>query len=436
MIKWGVSIKIDDKINKIEQEINAIEQAARIKLQESKVREQKFLLFICLSFTFILFTAFTFTIIGIIDLRIINSIEISIYAERLLNTLMFTINMFFMVSIVLGIFDKKSVFITMGYLPIYIITTLLPLKYAGIYGFIFTTIIPILYLLFISISLKYKIKSVIFRILLFSVGISLYQYISMFIKLSYFNINANIMNSMTCLLLQIDLYILFILLYKVVKNYELVAKPFLLSEKNSVSTTENHSEKDLDISDLNAKQKFIFYALSIGYQLFQLIIVLLIGFINNRYIELPIMIIVFWISRKLLMYCWHSAKLWICNVATFAGFYLLSSLSPPLSISLFGCISLSAIFTYVLAKIGMIQEEYDALKEEKEKIKEFKLEPLCDKETLIEICKAKDMSAMETDLLVEHYANNKNYVQMQVKYHYSDRHIRRLVDSATNKFYK
>lgn len=358
-------------------------------------KHKRFFLTIGLCGLTVLLSAFFLTWFGIIDFRIVNEIRFDYTIECIFNIMMFMINMFFLFSISLYMFNKKIIWITGLYLPIFILLGFIE----NIPPIIFSTIIPCVYIIIIGIICdRRNIAKIIFRLGIITLSILFYQQISGYIKFSIFKLDYNICSTIYCIIYSIDLYLVYILLYCVVKKHAVVSgKLWIPSEADSVQESVESCEESLDTSDLTRRQRFIFWALAVGYQVFQLIVVLFIGFIHNVFVELLIMLAVFWLGRASLKKSWHSNKLWICSVVTFSGFYVLTKLTLPLSVSLFSCIALSALFVYGLHKAALLEERYESLKEFRDQRLAFNLKT-CTREQLLTRCRECGFSAEDTKL--------------------------------------
>lgn len=312
-----------------------------------------------------------------IDLKIINGINLPIIINITICIILFMGNMFFIFSISLKVFDKKIVKILFGFIPVYLLYMIIPQSIFQNYGSFITFIVGFLYCLLFNKQLT--LYNLMKRYGILSLVIGIYQKLSGFIKLDAFGFGYYTFNSITSFLYQIDLFLVYILIYIGVKKYvELVRKvehtfkfPFSFKMQSISENVEQGKEK-LDLSDLNNRQRFIFWCMATSYQIFQLAAVLLIGIINNTFIELCIMLIIFWIGRPILGKSWHSDSLKWCSIITFSGFYILTKLVLPLDVSLLSCISLSGLFIYCLHRAGIYDEEHEKLLQEKAQIKNQK----------------------------------------------------------------
>lgn len=329
----------------------------------------KFVMFIGLSCLALLISVYTLTLVGVIDLRITNNLTFPLYIDFAGNFIMFMINLFFMLGVSLRVSGKILFRTVVGYIPIYIVS-----MWMLDANMISTMLILIIYCFIINQILHIKFKGFILRTLVFIVLIPVYQLISGYIKLynfgfDFYQYDCNIL---TTFLYSIDLYLVYIFYYWVViKNEKMGWKSFLFTKGKRIPKDTGFRKKDyLDISELNGRQRVVFITLTVAYQIFQLIVVLTIGLINNMIFELIVMLIIFWVGRKILSKCWHNDVLWLCSLVTFIGVYALTKIALPFSVSLFSSIALSGVFTYILYYIAIKQEQFDD--------PEFKLRNRCD----------------------------------------------------------
>lgn len=315
------------------------------------MRENKFIAFLGVCGTTLLLSVFFLAMFGVVDLRLVNDTVLSPLLVFSINSSLFMVNMYFTISICLNTDSKKTFKYMLWYIPIYIIP-----HFITIPSFLTSVVLPFGFVLIIN-----KNKRTIINIITFSTVTIAYQLISGYIKFFGFGFNVYNGNSILALIYAIDLFLFFII-YKRVVNYNgLDCKHLVFPEKKSIQQNAELSKETLDLSDLSRKQKFMFLFLASGYQVFQLLVVLAIGLINNMFVELILILPMFWFGRKILKQSWHSDTLWICSLATFGGFYTLTKVVLPLHISLFSIITLTGLFIYLLHRLGVNDERLQEL---------------------------------------------------------------------------
>lgn len=321
--------------------------------------ESRFITWLGIAGVTVLLSAFVLTLFGIIDLRIEVFNDNKIF-RFIINFILFELNLYFIFCITIG---NNSIKPLLYNLPISLISNIFLEN-----SLIVSWVIPFIFIIIYNACLKqicFK-KLIKFHILL-TLFIATYQSISCYIKLLNFNIVNLNGDFISNLIVSIDLYLVYYFLMKGVNGdyVGLCTKLAFLSESKSVRQAEEPSEEVLNVEELTKRQEAVFRLLAGGYQIFQLLVVLGIGVINNMWIELVIMLIVFWNGRKILGNCWHSEKLSICSAATFTGFYILTKITPPLSISLFLVICLCGMFTYFMYVLGLKSDRLEYLEKSK-----------------------------------------------------------------------
>ncbi len=371
--------------------------------------EHRFLLFIGLCFSIVLMSAFMATYSGVIDLQITAQIRFSDSAEFLCKFGMFMLNLFFAAGIILRIRPWKALIVAIVYAPIHAVLCLVFKPGSG-YDFVITVLIPFGYIVAINSIKRYlPFKSMAVGLLIFIACLGLFQQLTGFIKLQKYGVGYFGINSLTLFIYSADQYLFLILYYVEVIIYGLVGLSSFRLKANGVSA---NAEADAEImrqqiASLNAKGRFIFKALAVSYYLFQLFVVLLIGFINNTAIEIFIMLGAFFAGRCALGKSWHSKKLSVCSLITFAGFYVLTKTTLPVTVSLFSCIALSSCFVWLLYQAALKEDEFNALKKFKSSCSAFDLKT-CTEVQLKERCRLKNIPGSAVDFCVSAFYDKKS----------------------------
>lgn len=345
---------------------------------------KKLLTSISLCFTMILLITFLLTCTGIIDLHVINEIEFTPLQDFIGCFTMLMINLFFLFSISFRFFDKRIFFMLLGYLPIIFVGN----KFVSHQSLFFSTATPVAYILIFTClkqqkdALKTFVRTVLF---LFLVGG--YQEISGRIKLYHFGFQFYKCNIATAFIYSIDLYLVYILIYWVVKKHVLasVENPvrwsgFLKSYCQEILA--EGAKNCEDVSDLTARQQRVFALLAWLYLTTQSFMVLGLNLLVNKVFHYlggfyigAIELIIAWLSLELfrlsLGKSFHSEKPLICNAVSLVVFFILSRFALPLHLSLFFNVSIAALLAYVLHRYVIKKEDYVLLIEEKRKRDEF-----------------------------------------------------------------
>ncbi len=318
-----------------------------------------FIAFLGLSGAVILLSAFFLTLFGFLDLRYANDFQLHGSIDFFGNFFLFCINIVFVIKTV---FVKRA-----RQKDICILLAIL--LFANWFiknSLIVSTAIP-----FVAITIIFcKKKNDIINLIVWFVLTGFLQYALKFVKTNIFDFEYHTENFITTFVYNIDLILIYILIERMSRSYEeyrkivlagFSRKHLVLREKTGVRINDGIGEKVLETEKLTKKQKIIFAILSQGYQVFQLAVVLAIGLVNNMFLELIAMLIMFWVGRGLLKQSWHSNKLWICSCSTFIGFYVLTKITPPFSISLFMTVVCTGSFVYILHVLGIKSDRLEEL---------------------------------------------------------------------------
>lgn len=368
----------------------------RIVKEASRSRNARFTLFLGATGLVVLLTAFILTLIGVVDLRIVSNLAIPAWVDFVGSFALFMLNMYFVFSITLKTHVKNLLFFLMGFAFLWVIA---PVFIEADQGLIFSYVLPLLTCLtFLYFQKQWNLWSFA-RIGLVFIGVPVYQVISGMVKVLCFKLAYNELNLITVLLMSVDLFFVYLFIYKVVRQYELVvAKKFCVLSKRNWVFQSRHSyrpaEKEKLILLLKMAIRWLYFA-------FQLAVVLLIGKLNSAFWELLVMLPVFWLGRVVLGKCWHSDKLWLCSCVTFSGFYSLTKCTLPFNISLFCCIILSGAFTYTMFKLGEMQESLDHYAQ----LTAFSLKS-CTEAELREQCRLRKMRQEDTEKAVQAFVQN------------------------------
>lgn len=316
-------------------------------------RMNLFLAFIGMSGAVVLLSAYLLTLLGIVNLQYLG--DIPVMCNWFLNSVMFFVCIAFSNGIPLGLNVKVMLVVGLVYMPIHVLAYLV---FGS--GWVVSGLAPVVYSLIVSLILKRGWKVAVL-VIVFNAVVVILQYITEFIKGFYFTMESTNSNTFTGFLLSIDLYLFFLYAYttKEVRRYAI--KYLVLSKGKCLRSTAEAGQKVLIEDDLTQRQKVIFVFLSQGYQVCQLLVVLAIGLLQNAILELTIMLVMFWIGRKILQKSWHSEKLWICSCAAFSGFYILTNITLPLQVSLLATVALSGGFVYLMHILGVKQEKLEEL---------------------------------------------------------------------------
>lgn len=305
--------------------------------------------FIEISCIIMLISTYVLTILGVIDIKYVNNMEFTPIIEFLGQFSLVMIQIFLMFKIYL---KDKHIKATMAYIPIALMCELVPVENY----YIATIIVPVIFSTAILLYKKYPVKNLAIA----WIATAIVQAIFGTVKVYNFNFNFVETNFVTAFILSIDIIVFLIFLERRINHYGKsfkILESHLYAKRRSVRQNEKCSNENI----LNPRQKAAFITMVMGYQLFQLLVVLTIGTINNKFVEILIILPVFWVGKIILKKSWHSAKLWICNMATFTGFYILTEITPEVEVSIFMVILCTGAFVKILNIIAETEEHLEFL---------------------------------------------------------------------------
>lgn len=342
-------------------------------IQERKSTFNKLLIFTLGVFGLLLATAY---VIWLIEPSIVNMPAMKVawlngpVAYYIVCFISYLINVTFLYSIV---FKARALIGFLLALP-----TMILWPFLAKYNMVMSTLVPFLYTLIIYISnliYRYKkglikrekltfkqlcihlLQNPIIRFILLALGISAYQYISGIIKLNAFKIGMNILTTIDMIMYSLDLYLVYALSYifsrkgGICDGLENLLWKF---RKTSQISEENLVEAKFSIKDLSPKQKLIFIGLATIIQLVQFLLVLAIGLVNNKIIEIVILLFSLIIARTfILKKTLHANGIISCTLITCLVFWALLKLTPPLGVSIFLGATLAIAFAFALYLIAI-----------------------------------------------------------------------------------
>lgn len=379
-----------------------------------------FLAFVSLSIVLLLLCTLVLTITGVIDISYIESHPLHPTVERIGSLILFLINVYLISKILIG---KKCLLLTILYIPLYLLS-----RYVNIL-FISSTFALLVYLFIANIFIKsVKNREFIFSAIIFTIICGIFQICMLRIKSGVWN-DIGIRNTTLAFLYSIDLYIFYILYYKVVKKYVLVAVISILSVRKRTEKPGEQSKQTQVIADEIKEvleqsrtprlSRALYLSSSFIYQVVSLLCVLFIGKINNQLIEIPIMLFVFFSGRLVLGKSWHSDSLWLCFLVTNVTFYILTKVSLPIYQSLFSSIVCSASMTYGMYVLADVKEWKEFFS------RHMSFDPnTCEKELLIERCRLCGFSAEQTTLCIEMFYDKLPAKELAQKYFIEEQSMR------------
>lgn len=306
----------------------------------------------------------------------------------------------------------------------------------GILEIIFLIIPPIIY--------NKKIKKSFINTLIYIFINTLFQMSALYCKnIDYVN-NVFIMNIM----LDIDYIIIQLLFYYYYFNREEVRELwemvvglfldlwhgftqllvlFLESLKHLIYGLKNHKNTIKKVLKLKKKERIdnivflsIYYLLTLFWNVFTIVLVIIVAKINNMTITIIFVIFSFLFNKGKFGKPLHLKSAFYCFIISNVSYYFISRLTLPIGTSYLVPILIGVLMSYYTSLIVKYttKELYKGMKEDE----------------LRSICEVKHIEKYKVDLLVDYYCNKMNYVQLHIKYRYSIDRLRHMKMEYAKEF--
>ena len=362
------------------------------------------------------------------DNKIMVSLEIILskkwYLRDLLLFIPLWIHQFVVLSISSNDNSKKMIKLNLILIPLYYLFEIYKLKLYGNMSFI----AEILYFFIILILYNKKItKDMIKRYVNIVIFVIIVQMLSMFVR---FNVSAYVTETIPNILLNLDYTIIMLIAYKVHfmkgvddKCYQVAQYSSLLQKMNlrnlpkRLLTNLHKFYKQNKVTKLT----IVFYSiLSFIWNVFTLIIILLIAKINGTIIECLFIATTFWITKTTFGKAFHLPNMFQCFIVSNLTYYVLNRITTPLGISILVPIMLGVGLSYVTSKL--VKKIYKPL---------YRGMP---KELFEEIIlKVEDKDSVKYNICYEYYIEKKIAINLSMKYHYSEAGIRKILKIVNKK---
>ncbi len=281
---------------------------------------------------------------------------------HIITGLLFCTDMFFLIAISSSVTIKTAAKLSVMYIPLnYIFDAFIE------NGFIYTILLPFLYI--IAVELVYcktrRIRHCIATILNFiilGIMITSYQAITMPIKLGLdIGISANRdIGVLSKVLYSIDLLLfLFIILYMKgsVMHGRWMERIFCPEEIQCSKHDSEDDAADSWVKELNLGKRIVFMVLLYAFQLFQLLLILVVCKIGNVYLEGAIILMSFGAAGMIIKRRWHSKSTAVCTLLTVITFYTAARISIPAQYSIICPVLIGMLISYSLYRIAIYTEK-------------------------------------------------------------------------------
>ena len=164
----------------------------------------------------------------------------------------------------------------------------------------------------------------------------------------------------------------------------------------------------------------IYFALTLLWNIFTVVVVLLVATLNDTFIECIFILTSFWLSKKEFGKAFHLKSMIQCFIVSNITYYILNRITTPLGISILIPIMLGVGLSYVTSKLvkktykplyrGMAKELFE--------------------ETILKIV---DKDSLKYKICYDFYINKKSDLSLSMKYNYSVVGIRKIKSRINDK---
>ncbi len=280
-------------------------------------------------------------------------------------------------------------------------------------------IISIIWLILFPMMVNRKFSKRPFIVVLL---VTIYQPISMFIR--SIGINNNYNNFIVDSLLNIDQLLVLAISYNLsfmkgginLCGVVVEVQSSLQMKKNFSNLLKKLQENYSNFKKFNKQEKatiIIFIILSTFWNIFTLVVVLLIGKLNDTLIECIFIISSFWLSKKVFGKPFHLKSMLQCFVLSNITYYVLNRITTPLGISILIPIMLGVGLSYITSKL--VKKTYKPL---------YKGMPKEDFESTI--TKVADKGSTKYNICYDFFIEKQNAIYLAYKYKYTEAGIRKI----------
>lgn len=170
------------------------------------------------------------------------------------------------------------------------------------------------------------------------------------------------------------------------------------------------------------KEKFeerLFFVLYLIWNIFTVMIVLLIAKLNNGLIECIFILFSFMMNKTVFGKAFHMKKASSCFIISNIIYYILVRMSFSVGISILVPVILGTLLAYIMSMLA--------------KYKDFELYRGMSKEDLEMACKLHKLNKYETEILIEYYCEKKTDLQIALIHNYSIEAIKKQKKKAKEK---
>jgi len=314
---------------------------------------RKILLLTILLFSLITLFCYVGFCLGYNGLILIGEIEVPKFINDIIKTAFYLIQTFLLISFCLDCYKLKSL------LPLFLIFSVVYLISGFIFNFAILYIsntLPLLIVLVVSIKNKHFKKS-LKRLFVLNLSILIYQYLVLIVKVGCFEFCYNALTVYQGWMISIDMIILIIIFWLIggEKNYALAFEYVVFPE--DVGVVQEDIEDGLvqkEWAELQGYKLCKAIMLLFGFQLLQWLIVLLVCWIGNVFIEGVIITVAFVAYGFVIKNKWHSNSIVLCSALATVIFYAAAKITIAFKYSQFFSIFIGLILIYMFYRLGVM----------------------------------------------------------------------------------
>lgn len=336
------------------------------------------------------------------------------------------INQYVLLSVTLNDNSKRMKKYNLILLPAFYLLQGYKVKLFGNFSMIIEILYSFIVILIYNKKITKEITKRFFKILFFLIFI---QTISTLTKFRYSILYVE--NPVANLILNLDYIILLIIIYKIKfmkgdeeKCYYREAQCSFLQKLTNLrklpKQLQRNWHKFKQLQKVDKITFIIYFALTLIWNIFTVVVVLLVATLNDTFIECIFILTSFWLSKRDFGKAFHLKSMIQCFIVSNITYYILNRITTPLGISILIPIMLGVGLSYVTSKLvkktykplyrGMTKELFE--------------------ETILQIV---DKDSLKYKICYDFYINKKSDLSLSMKYNYSVMGIRKIKSRINDK---
>ncbi|MCL2053800.1 MAG: hypothetical protein FWG90_05075 [Oscillospiraceae bacterium] len=295
-------------------------------------------------------------------------LNIPAWLEFSLTAVLFYINLFLIGSFIIDEYNFRTALkLMLPYFGFDLACSIL-IENAYSYAFLFTGVLPFVYMLVLSFKRK-NFKSAVKRLCRAYMIIAIFQVITEIYKLNIFKVGFDF-SFFQLLILTIDLVVFLIVIYCTGGVKYALGKYHILSE--NIQTPKLDSEDLAEIEackQLRGFKRIKAISLLLSFQLIQWAIVLLVCSIGDVLIEGLAITVSFVVFGTVIKRKWHSQSVLVCTISSVVIFYTAARFAPSYRYTQLLPVVIALLISYASYRVVVIQDEFERIKKENDDFK-------------------------------------------------------------------